>query len=254
MKKRSLMIAALIALTGVAQAVQMSYSDNGLDTSTQSYDTGDFLPGTSTTIPIVFEQFNTQGGTRTLVSVTISATQLSWGGYYDVDNDGDSAASITAQHGTGGNLNTTAGYLYFLPASSQTTLFTVTTSGGLRTLDANDGDVNTVYNAGGSDNYRIDGPAKESALTDSVTGSFTTGNPLLAAYQGSGDLSLDYNVYQDSTHTGEGALFYSGGPASAQTVITVTYNYVPEPTSMALLAIGCAVLGLRRRPRNTLKG
>jgi hypothetical protein len=253
MKKSSLFVAALFALTGIAQAVQMTYSDNGWDVITQTHDTGEFLPGTSTTIPIVFEQFDTRGGTRTLLSVTVSVTQLSWGGYYDVDNDGATTASITARHGTGGSLNETTGYFYFLPTSSQNPLSTVVTSGGLRTLDANDGDATSVYNTGGTDNYRIDGPAKASALVASATDSFTTGNPLLAAYQGTGDLSIDYNVFQDSTHTGEGALYYSGGPASAQTVITVTYNYVPEPTSMALLAIGCAVLGLRRRPRSTLK-
>jgi len=246
MKSTVLFVAVFLALFGTAQAAVMSYSDNGEGTITQTYDSGAFQPGVPSTINILFDQFNTQGGTRTLQSVTVSVTQYAWGGYYSVDNDGDTVANITVQHGATGNITTTAGYEYFLPAGSLDSLSTILTSNGTVTLQPNDGDATDVYNDGGTDAYRLDGPTQGNALSENASGTRTTG---LDAYTGLGDLSLTYTVNQSSDHDGEGALYYSGGPSSVQSLITVTYNYnvVPEPTSLALLAFGCAALGLRRR-------
>jgi len=253
MKKTSLMIAVMIALTGFVQAVQMSYYNNGWDTVTQTYSSGTFQPAVPSQIPITFAQFDTVGGTRTLTSVTVTVTQRSWGGFYAVDNDAVTEGYVTAQHGVVGSISTTVGGLeYFLPAGSLSSLSTIVTSGGQQTLQPNTVDNDGIgnYDAGGADSYTLTGRDIADPLIASATGTRTSNN---SAYIGTENLSLDYNATQSSFHTGSGALYYSGGPAYASTEITVTYTYTPEPTSLALFAMGCAVLGMRRRGRNTLK-
>ena len=243
--KRTLLAVALLMLSlSLAQAAQMSYSDNNAGTIVQSYDTTGYQPGANDAISILFAQFDTQGGTRVLQSVTVSVSQYAWGGYFSVDNDGATAASLTVQHGAVGSIDMTTGYEYYLPPGSLATLSTVLSANV--ELSANDGDAVTDYNSGGTDAYDLNGPTQGSALTASASGNRTTE---LNAYVGAGNLSLDYDADQASQHNGTGAIYYSGGPASVQAVITVVYNYeyIPEPSCLALLAVGCAAFGLRRR-------
>lgn len=254
MKKTNLIIAVLIALTGVAQAVQMTYDNNGWDTVTQTYSSGTIQPGSPSIIPITFAQFNTMGGTRTLTSVTVSVTQQTWGGTYEADNDstGGETATGSAQHGISGRVTVTALNYYFLPGTSGNTLASRVNSGQF-TLAANDDNLGVFDPGPGADHYKLEGPAQGSALSASGNGTWVEADGTLAAYQGSGNLSMDYTVTQSSSYTGTGAISYSGTAASSSTEIIVTYTYTPEPTSLALFAMGCAVLGMRRRTRSTLK-
>ncbi len=249
MKKTSLMIAVLIALTGVAQAVQMTLTDNNWDKITQTCTIQEFIPGVNTTYEVLFKQFDTQGGARTLQSVTVSYTLNAYGGYFSADNDAASQATATVTWGANARIANNTFDVY-LPAGA-TTVRNAGRSSGLITLEANQGDEIGVYNSGvATDKYMLTGADISAPETASYSG---TRSSSLDSYLGVSDIGFDFIANQSSDTSTLGGAFYSGGPANASAVLTVTYNYVPEPTSMALLAIGCAVLGLRRHGQNTQK-
>ena len=72
----------------------------------------------------------------------------------------------------------------------------------------------------------------------------------LAPYIGNGSITFDVSVVADSSASGAGNLITAFSNSAAANV-SVTYEYaepVPEPSSVAMLAVGCAaLLGRRRR-------
>lgn len=215
------------------------------ETITQTLTGAVFAPGTDTLETFTFNQFDTLDGTRELISVTVNLTHYSWGGYFWIDNDGEELVSFTAQHGTGARL---AAKGYVLPGDVVDPIYAIITTGETPiTVPADDGD-GPDYQQGGPDNVRLDGPEdREHAIVASSSGTLTSN---LDAYIGTGTLDIEYYSSQASHHNAEGPATYTGANAYAQGIVTITYEWawVPEPNSAALLALGCMVLGLRRRP------
>lgn len=155
---------------------------------------------------------------------------------------------------------------------------TVTTAGSIRTNAAN------TFNAGDSgqfpfgQNTILDTTIQDQVLTFTGAATVTIGNDtqtITGIYldddgASADDLGirvatqLDYAVGESSSWTGAGTLAiditkFSPGTWSINSTqgqamffgdpIIVTFNAVPEPATLGALAIGCGVLGWRRRRR-----
>jgi len=225
MKKTSLMIAALIALTGVVQAATIEQT--GTITAHN--------PNSSGTL--TFNHFNTSLGT--LTGVLVESYLKSWGGSYAVDNEAETVSTGTA------TMSTLLSFDYQGKYVDNINLVNTTTANF--TLQPNDSDSSSTVDYTGLDFDEMQG----TQLTSTKQG----GVALLSQFQGTGTFGFLYDTIQSQNWTGLGGVSTASTPTTAEGWVKITYTYdvVPEPTSMALLAIGCAVLGLRRRSGNLQK-
>ncbi len=212
---------ASILLTSMASAA----------TIVQNFSTGQITPGTGSDTFSTFNvsKFDTSLGTLTKVTVSISLD--SWGGYYSVENITVPSAAVSGSLSQGIQAWITGSRV---PEGMDTTLF-----------------------AGQSKLYNLPANGNTDAITGPVYGSRNQTGPNIGEaaagdfglYEGSGTYAITYYSAQGSSHTANGAVRGTFESGMSQGFLTVTYEYVavPEPTGFALLAVGCAVLGLRRK-------
>lgn len=212
-------------------------------TDIKSYSTvGLFAPHNGT---VALPKFNSSLGLLTGVTVTLEVN--TGGSPFLVSADNDNATGT------------------LVPAGTNHTAFLVTFAGGVATvtnvatassydwnlstslnLGADDGDAPNAYNVGGADHATFD----SGAITKNTSGSLVAPGDI-ASYAGVGDFFITLNGAVNS-----GVQTTAGVSSSVTTptmflVGSVTYSYIPEPSSFAgftgLAALGCVALRRRRR-------
>jgi len=188
---------------------------------------------------LMFDQFDDQGGTLTLQSISVSVLLNVQGGQVTLDNDGEEVASGSYEFGGKGDISSTD--VSLLDASFQpvTAEVAALTTGGFN-LDANVGDGPGDYDPTPPDGMLISGTSQ----SDSDSGFIASS--LFSQYIGAGTFDIDVSIDQWADFGGVSGIEWAVTPVTAGGEVTVVYNYVPEPATMSLLAIG-GLVALRRR-------
>lgn len=208
---------------------------------TKSYS---FVPNGNQTL--TFDKFDTTYGT--LTSVTVSVSMLKSGGSLAVDNDSATGGTINLTHEVVGQLSsndvslrkTGAGNVFVGQSGSVTATSTFST-----TIGATTGDSTTSFDNTGSGDYVSYSPDDASASDSGTIRSADIGD-----YESVGAATFDVNFagLQTTNVTGLGGLQQAFTVSGLSGDVTVTFNYVPEPSAALLGGLGMLAL-LRRRRR-----
>ena len=213
----------LIALVAAAGTANAGLTVVQMDTFSGTPD----FENTST-----FDKFD--GSLGTLTSVDISLELTVDGGFLEVDNDGVDPATANVEFGASGDLSSSDVNLF--PAPSVTSTNTQTFN-----LGADDGDGPGVQNTG-SDYGILPGTPTTNSTTVSINNAF------LSDYIGAGDsFGILADIDQTIDFGGISGVAGAFDPQSADVKITVVYNYIPSPGSLALLGMGGLAVARRRR-------
>ncbi len=196
---------------------------------------------------LIFSKFDTMGGTRTLLGVTVTTSVTKVGGSLYIDND-----SLTGGSGTisqtvtislsGRNLTDNDGNVI---ASQQVS----STSTHNATVGADDGD---GLNAPGVNNgFQSGGVDYDGTIFGNTTSSRTAdvGSDNLTGYRtnGVGTYTINAAGLQGIDVNAISGVAGSFSPAGATGSVTITYTYVPEPSAALLGGLGLLALLRRRR-------
>ncbi len=203
-----------------------------------------FVPSDSQAL--TFEKFDTQGGTRTLNSVSVSVVLNKTGGRYQIDNDSAETGTIVLTHRIIGQLTSSDVSLRKMDGSfvgqngSVTATNTLNTSIGATTGD----DVNTFNNTGLADYVRFD-PADTTVSDSGVIHSADQSGYIASG--SSTNFGLTFSGDQFTNASGVGGLQQLILVSDVSGTVTVTYDFVPEPSTALLGGVGLLLMFRRRR-------
>jgi hypothetical protein len=189
-----------------------------------------------------FNQFNT--GLGTLTSIQVQLNLQTSGGELKLDNDSHQSAAGTFQFGAQGTISGSPDVALldsgFNPIPGTANAY----HSGSFSLDPNTGDGPGDYSPLAPDGMLYTGTTE----TDNKSG--YVGSAVWAAgtkgFLGTGTYNINYSITQWLNYGGIGGIEYAVTPVTASGDVTVVYNYIPEPATIALLTIG-ALAFLKRK-------
>lgn len=237
MKKTGLVITSLLLISGSLHAA----------TITQTHYIATHGPGSNLdpwTDTWSFNKFDTQGGVLTLNSVRVQFSIQAWGGYIGSDNDGGTSADGSISLDVNGSLSSSDVNLLNLSFQNVWNALLVRKLDTL-SLAANDGD-GAGYQVGGFDWNLLSGPNEENANGNSADGYIA--DAVKSGYIGADTFSMTFTSTQLQNLLSGGSVESIISPQSAKGVVTVTYDYIPEPATASMSALVVLVgLWIRRR-------
>jgi hypothetical protein len=194
---------------------------------------------------LTFNQFDDLGGTLTLQSVYVSVSLNASGGALRCDNDAATPASGGITFGAQAAVASSVPMIdaFFQPIFQAGD---VTATGGTTlNLSADDGDVEVSgtpqFSMQGTDyGFYIGGLASggDAGFVNSLA---------FPQYTGLGTFTVTLNASQVANYGSLGGVQAQIDPLIAGGVVTVIYNYTPEPATLGLLALTGLVVIRRRR-------
>ena len=203
---------------------------------TQNYS---FTPTGNQTL--TFNEFDTLGGTRTLLSVTVTTSLTKSGGSLFVDNDSAVSAEGSISQTVTINISATGASLYNSTLDGAIGQGVTSTTSYFTALAADDGD-GAGYHESGPDwggTAFADNTITQTESVDNINTYIGSGTTFTVKVSG-----IQYT--DTSSISGVAGAFTA---ATASGYVTVTYNYVPEPGSWLIVCggLGAGVFVRRRR-------
>jgi uncharacterized protein (TIGR03382 family) len=190
------------------------------------------------TTGLVFNQFT--GNLADLTSIEVIVDLSVDGGSASVDNDGETSTMVDIEFGTSVSISSMDVSLLdgsFDPVSAGVSVLTNPSL----SLDANDGDDITQFDAGGPDFATVMGLAG----SDNDSGFINT--MFFADYVGGGMFTIDVDANTEFSISGGSAVQGSFVNQTASGSVTVIYNFIPAPGAVALFGLGGLAAARRRR-------
>ena len=189
---------------------------------------------------LTFDKFDDMGGTLTLTSIQVLVELNVDGGSLILDNDGVDAASGQFEFGATGDISSLDVALVNASFQPVTAVLDAYYNSAFN-LAGNVGDVANDFDPSGPDGMQYFGAPE----TDSASGFINS--TVFAQYIGLDTFDIDVEVIQWTDFGGVSGIEWAVTPVSADGEVTVIYNYVPEPATLSLLALGGLIAARRRR-------
>ncbi len=193
---------------------------------------------------LTFDKFDDMGGTRNLLSIEVTVNLNVDGGQLILDNDGAGFAVGTFEFGAKAEIASTDVTLLDTTFQPVTSVLQAIYSGTFD-LASDTGDVFNDFDPLAPDGMRYNGGVE----SDSDSGFVASAPEVFSQYIGTDTFDIAVTADQWQGFGGASGIEWAVTPVSAEGDVTIVYSYevVPEPATMGLLALGGLLIRRKRK-------